>query len=45
MQTIKKVFLMLQIAGKVGKMPMLGFDHINIAARSAIAAQAGARQT
>jgi hypothetical protein len=45
MQTIKKVFLMLQIAGKVGKIPMPGFDYINIAARSAIAAQAGARQT
>jgi len=45
MQTIKKAFLMLQIASKVEKIPMLGFDHINIAARSAIAEQAGARRT
>ena len=43
MQTIKKAFLMLQIASKVEKIPMLGFDHINIAARSAIAEQAGVR--
>jgi hypothetical protein len=45
MQTIKKAFLMLQIASKVGKIPMLSFDHINIAARSAIAEQAVARRT